>query len=432
MEPGEPPIVIHSKEGITQGDCFAMRLYGVALMPLASKMRETIPEALQPWYCEDAGAAGKALPNARCLNFLVKFGPQYGYFPEPGKLYYICKAEDEDAARQAFKSFGLEINYSRGQRYLGGFIGSAEKKEMWLAELVEKWVAAVQTLSIVAERYPQTAYAGFTFCLQNEWQYVQRVVTNTAPFFAPLEAVIRTHFLPSLLGIPSVKIDGDYRQLLTHSIKLGGLAIRNPVDRAPRVHLAFLAATPHLTASLVNAATRFDLGAHCMCAIAAGLAAQKDRLQDKGIFLERLGKDKPSVARRKSRNCAAGAWLSVFPNRLNGTGLSVDEWRDNIRLRYNHSPLDMPTVCDGCGAKTTVKHALSCKMGGLVHIRHDDVADEWRHLCGTALSPGRVERKPRFFSSVSRRVRVAAGNTPTPDSSTPTANTLHPPAATEE
>jgi hypothetical protein len=168
-EPGESLIVIHSKEGITQGNCFAMSLYGVVLMPLASKMREAIPEALQPWYCDDAGAAGKALPNACCLDFLVKFGPQYGYFPEPGKSYYICKAKDEDVARQAFESFGLKINYSREQHYLGGFIGSAEKKEMWLAELVEKWVATVQTLSIVAEPYTQMAYAGFTFCLQNEW-----------------------------------------------------------------------------------------------------------------------------------------------------------------------------------------------------------------------------------------------------------------------
>jgi hypothetical protein len=63
-EPGTLPIVIHSQEGITQGDCLAMSLYGVALMTLASRMRETIPEALQPWYCDDAGAAGKALPNA--------------------------------------------------------------------------------------------------------------------------------------------------------------------------------------------------------------------------------------------------------------------------------------------------------------------------------------------------------------------------------
>ncbi len=126
-EPGEPALVIHSKEGITQGNCLAMSLYGVALMPLASKMREEFPEALQPWYCDNAGMAGKALPNAQCLNFLVKFGPPYGYFPEPRKSYYICKAEDEPVARLSFESFGLEINHLRGQRYLGGFIGSTQE-----------------------------------------------------------------------------------------------------------------------------------------------------------------------------------------------------------------------------------------------------------------------------------------------------------------
>ncbi len=63
-EQGHLPLIIHSKEGITQGDCLAMSLYGVALMPLASRMGETIPKALQPWYCNDAGAASKALPNA--------------------------------------------------------------------------------------------------------------------------------------------------------------------------------------------------------------------------------------------------------------------------------------------------------------------------------------------------------------------------------
>ena len=388
MEPGDPPIVIHSKEGITQGDCLATSLYGVALMPLASKMREAIPDALQPWYCDDAGAAGKAMPNARCLDFLMKFGPAYGYFPEPGKSHYICKVEDEPAAHQAFEGIGLEINYSRGQRYLGGFIGSARKKEEWLGDMVGKWVSAVKTLSVIANRYPQTAYAGFTFSLQNEWQYVQRVVADTGPFFQPLEKEIRTSFLPALLGIPPTAIDGGYRQLLTQSVKQGGLAIRNPVDTAPCIHSASLAATRYLTESLVSKGTgRFDLGAHRTCATEAGQAARRSRLIDEQFFLDRRGRDNPSVARRDKRNCAAGAWLSVFPNRLNGTGLSADKWRDNVRLRYNHSPLDMPAACDGCGARMTVEHALSCKVGGLVHIRHDDVADEWWHLCGIALSP---------------------------------------------
>jgi hypothetical protein len=120
------------------------------------------------------------------------------------------------------------------------------------------------------------SYTNFIFCLQNKWQCVQRVVADTAPFFAPREEAICTHFLPSLLVIPSTEIDG--------------------------------------------------------------------------------------------KNCAANAWLSVFPNRLNGTSLLADEWRDKVCLRYNHSPLYMPAACNGCGAKMTVEHALLCKMEGLVHI----------------------------------------------------------------
>ena len=106
-----------------------MSQYGVALMPLVSKMRNANPKALQPWYCNDTGLAGKAVPNAQCLDFLLKFGPTYGYFPELSKSYYICKAEDEEVTRAAFEGFSLEINYSRGQRYQGGFIRSAKTKE---------------------------------------------------------------------------------------------------------------------------------------------------------------------------------------------------------------------------------------------------------------------------------------------------------------
>ena len=93
--------------------------------------------------------------------------------------------------------------------------------------------------------------------MQNEWQYVyvQRVVADTAPFFSPLEEAIRKHFLPALFGVPSVEINGEYRQLLTQSINLGGLAIRNPMDTAPSVLKASLAASRYLRVSLVDPAT---------------------------------------------------------------------------------------------------------------------------------------------------------------------------------
>jgi hypothetical protein len=39
----------------------------------------------------------------------MRHGPRYGYFPEPGKSWYICKAEDEAVARQVFEANDLDI-----------------------------------------------------------------------------------------------------------------------------------------------------------------------------------------------------------------------------------------------------------------------------------------------------------------------------------
>ncbi len=182
-----------------------------------------------------------------------------------------------------------------------------------MGELVAKWVDAVEMLSTIAEHYPKTAYAHFNFCLQNKWQYVQRVVADTAPFFLPLKAAVCTCFLLALLGIPSTEVDREYHQLLTHSIKLGVLAIHNPVDTAPSVHGASLEATCHLMESLVDAQFRFDPGTHRICATDAGQAAQKDQLHNKQIFLIHCGRGKLSVARWDKWNCDACTWLSVFP-----------------------------------------------------------------------------------------------------------------------
>ena len=81
----------------------------------------------------------------------------------------------------------------------------------------------------------KSLYSGFTFFLQNEWQYVQRVVADVGVYFEPLEKIIRNKFLPSLIRIPTTKINGEYRNLLAYSVKTGGLAIRNPIETANHV-----------------------------------------------------------------------------------------------------------------------------------------------------------------------------------------------------
>ena len=57
---------------------------------------------------------------------------------------------------------------NRGHKYLGGFIGSSTTKGTWIKNKTIVWTAAVETLSWIAIKWPQTVYAGFMFCLQNE------------------------------------------------------------------------------------------------------------------------------------------------------------------------------------------------------------------------------------------------------------------------
>jgi hypothetical protein len=246
---------------------------------------------------------------------------------------------------------------------LGGFIGSNASKTDWLGSMVITWVVTVKMLALLAGNYPQAAYDGFTFCLQKKWQYMQRMTSDTDPHFAPLEMAIRTKFLLTLLGIAALDLDGEFRKLLTHSVKMGGIANRNPVDTAMHVHKTSLHATSHLVASMVNRDACLDLEDHRDCVVPWSLYGRTECLGCKRKFVDAWGMDKPAVKCRDILASAAGLWLLVIPDRLNGNSLSAEEFQDNFKLRYNLLLLDMPQLCDGCGAPMTVEHALCSKVG---------------------------------------------------------------------
>ena len=134
---------------------------------------------------------GKAGGCAACFACLRDEGPRWGYFIEEDKSFYLCKAEDKAVARTAFAAKGFtKVKFCRGHRYLGGYLGAKEEVDAYLKEKVETWVEAVKTMAHIADLFPQAVYAIFAFCLQDEWQYVQRVITDTGQYFALLEEVI--------------------------------------------------------------------------------------------------------------------------------------------------------------------------------------------------------------------------------------------------
>ena len=69
------------------------------------------------------------------------------------------------------------------------------------------------------------------------------------------------------------------------------------------------------------------------------------------------------------------SWLTTAVSSRDGLVLSKEEFFDNFCLRYGLPFKNIPTKCDGCSADFTVQHALSCKKGGLVTQRHNEIRD---------------------------------------------------------
>ena len=352
---------------------------------------------MQPWYADDAAMMGFALKVAECFKLLTKLGPMFGYLPEPAKSIGICPLADEAAAKIIFGASNLPVKWCRGHRYVGGFVGSNAMRDRFIKPMVEKWVASIKALSKVATKYPQSAYAGFTQSLQSEWQYLCRCVPGVGVHLEPVEAAIRQEFIPALLAVEYDLVDDDFRQLLANGVKQCGLNIRIPSVGAARLHQSSSEASEILAKSLMEGGA-LDSVSHKQCVRQAGAKTRKERVESEVEFVESLAeRSTKAMAKRLGRAGLTGAWLTVMPNLLNGTLLSMEEWRDNARLRYGLRPIGLCERCDGCNAPFTIDHAINCKKGGLVCQRHDDARDEAGELAAMALTKSRVSYEPKIF-----------------------------------
>ena len=78
-------------------------------------------------------------------------------------------------------------------------------------------------------------------------------------------------------------------------------------------------------------------------------------LRDMARRKELAGGQERNRRHRATRN---GAWISAVPHHLNGTELPWEEFQDNICLRYEQMPQDIPVTCNGCGKKFLIGYAL--------------------------------------------------------------------------
>lgn len=183
-------------------------------------------------------------------------------------------------------------------------------------------------------------------------------------------------------------------------MKQGGVfAIRNPLESAPRLHQASVEATEVWVTSL-ESGDDFNSALHKATVRKADVKAQKERLDGldgEKEALKAMGADTGrKVEKRLNRTSDTGAWLTVVPNRFDGTELSVEEFPDKLRIRQGMRPKRLPNGCDDCGF--TIERGLNCKKGGLVGPQHNDTRDELEHLCQLARrTASRVSSEPFVF-----------------------------------
>lgn len=94
-----------------------------------------------------------------------------------------------------------------------------------------------------------------------------------------------------------------------------------------------------------------------------------------------------------------GAWLNIIPSKINGTDLSVMEFRERLHQTYNYNLSEMCKKCLRCRAKFIFAHALGYKKGGLIKMRHDEINNDLVELLSQDLIPSTVNKEPLIHPS---------------------------------
>eukprot|EP00731_Ephydatia_muelleri_P009434 Em0005g20a len=244
------------------------------------------------------------------------------------------------------------VIWVNGHRFLGGVIGDCMTADDFVRKKVVMWVDCVEKLSKAATKSPQPL-----------------ILLSPNPINAILKA-----FYPALF-------EGDLSdaecKLFSLPTRFAGLGINNPTETASSSYHTSTQGTK-VVVEATKGCGEFSSACH-LDAISKARHESRKALDE--IAKQKLDAILATLSPGRQRAIMrvvegkTSSWLTTLPLQSCHFDLAPVQFRDGLALRYLRHPSNLPAKCDGCGADFTLQHALDCKKGGLVILRHNEIRD---------------------------------------------------------
>ena len=320
---------------------------------------------------------------------VVKYGPYIGYYAKPSKSWLIVKEQHLAYAKQVFANSGLQITVE-GQRHLGAVIGSEQFKDQYVIEKIDEWIDEIEVLGKIAKTEPHAAYCAFVFGLQHRYTYVLRTIPGITDHLKRLDLAIDEHFIKSLLN--GYKFSELERIWFSLPARLGGLGLNIPSELAPRYHQNSIRMTEVLVETIVRQHDpEFVKREIDSKQVKITIKAEKNAIdEDKKKFVEEQLDERRQKVFTAITEKGASNWLNTLPLKEHNFYLDKQTFWDSVYLRYGIQLTRLPTTCV-CDSIYSIEHALTCKIGGFVNIRHNEIRDFTAELLSEVCNDVSVE-----------------------------------------
>ena len=176
--------------------------------------------------------------------------------------------------------------------------------------------------------------------------------------------------IPAITG--GIRINEVERKLLSLSPKDGGLGIPIFEELSPFEYEN----SRIITASLVECIKSQERSATKNNNLLEGKNKIKSKKSEQNETKIRTIEKQLDQHQRKlvelNKEPGASSWLTTLPLADEGYHLNKQCFRDLIRIRYGWNLQRLPSSCE-CGTLFFIEHALSCKKGGFVSMRHNQI-----------------------------------------------------------